>query len=104
MRVLYARVGAGKTYRMARMVMVEPIGVDLPREDETIALEGDAARAAMEVGADIIKVAYPGPELTAARSAELRVALVILGARAPAMRRTCCGSLRRRSAAAPAAS
>lgn len=60
-------------------VMVEPIGVNLPRDDTTIALEGDAARAAMEVGADIIKVAYPGPELMAAWSAELRVPLVILG-------------------------
>jgi class I fructose-bisphosphate aldolase len=60
-------------------VMVEPIAVGEPRTDDTIALEGDAARAAMEVGADIIKVAYPGPELMAAWSAELRVPLVILG-------------------------
>jgi len=60
-------------------VMVEPIGVNLPRDDETIVLEGDAARTAMEVGADIIKVAYPGPELMAAWSGELRVPLVILG-------------------------
>ena len=60
-------------------VMVEPIGVNLPRDDATIALEGDAARAAMEVGADIIKVAYPGPQLMAAWSAELQVPLVILG-------------------------
>jgi class I fructose-bisphosphate aldolase len=60
-------------------VMVEPIGVGMPRDPETIALEGDAARAAMEVGADIIKVAYPGAELMAAWSAELQVPLVILG-------------------------
>lgn len=60
-------------------VMVEPIGVGLPREADTIALEGDAARAAMEVGADIIKIAYPGAELMAAWSAELQVPLVILG-------------------------
>jgi fructose-bisphosphate aldolase, class I len=60
-------------------VMVEPIGIGAPRDDATIALEGDAARVAMEVGADIIKVAYPGPELMAAWSAELRVPLVILG-------------------------
>ena len=31
------------------------------------------------MGADIIKVAYPGPELMAAWSAELRIPLVILG-------------------------
>jgi class I fructose-bisphosphate aldolase len=60
-------------------VMVEPIAVDEPRNAETIAIEGDAARAAMEIGADIIKVAYPGPELMAAWSAELPVPLVILG-------------------------
>ncbi|MEA2245948.1 MAG: fructose-bisphosphate aldolase, class [Solirubrobacteraceae bacterium] len=60
-------------------VMVEPIVVGEPRTDEAIAIEGDAARAAMEAGADIIKVAYPGPELMAAWSAELHVPLVILG-------------------------
>jgi fructose-bisphosphate aldolase, class I len=60
-------------------VMVEPIAAGAPRTAGTIALEGDAARAAMEVGADIIKVAYPGPELMAAWSAELPVPLVILG-------------------------
>jgi fructose-bisphosphate aldolase, class I len=60
-------------------VMVEPIVVGEPRTPQAIAVEGDAARAAMEVGADIIKVAYPGPELMTAWSAELRVPLVILG-------------------------
>jgi class I fructose-bisphosphate aldolase len=65
------------TYDMP--VMVEPIGIGLPREDETIALEADAARCAMEVGADIIKIAYPGAELMSAWAAELRVPLVILG-------------------------
>jgi class I fructose-bisphosphate aldolase len=60
-------------------VMVEPIGVNLPRHADTIALEADAARSAMEIGADIIKIAYPGAELMAAWSAELRVPLVILG-------------------------
>ena len=60
-------------------VMVEPIVVGEPRSPEAIALEGDGARTALEVGADIIKVAYPGPELMAAWSAELRIPLVILG-------------------------
>jgi fructose-bisphosphate aldolase, class I len=60
-------------------VMVEPIAVGEPRTAETVAVEGDAARAAMEVGADIVKVAYPGPELMAAWSSELPVPLVILG-------------------------
>jgi class I fructose-bisphosphate aldolase len=60
-------------------VMLEPIAVGEERTPEAIALEGDGARSALEVGADIIKLAYPGPELTAAWSAELRVPLVILG-------------------------
>jgi class I fructose-bisphosphate aldolase len=60
-------------------VMVEPIVVGEERTAAAIAVEGDAARSALEVGADIIKVAYPGPELMAAWSAELRVPLVILG-------------------------
>src|SRR5919199_3824517 len=60
-------------------VMVEPIGIGAPRDEATISLEGDAARVAMEIGADIIKVAYPGPELMAAWASELQVPLVILG-------------------------
>jgi class I fructose-bisphosphate aldolase len=60
-------------------VMLEPIVVGEERTPEAIAVEGDGARAALEVGADIIKVAYPGPELMAAWSAELRIPLVILG-------------------------
>jgi class I fructose-bisphosphate aldolase len=60
-------------------VMVEPIAIGAPREPESIALEGDAARIAWESGADIVKVAYPGEELMAAWAAELRVPLVILG-------------------------
>lgn len=60
-------------------VMAEPIVAGEERTPEVIAIEGDAARAAMEVGADIIKVAYPGPERMAAWAGELRVPLVILG-------------------------
>jgi len=59
--------------------MLEPIAVGEQRTPEAIAVEGDGARAALEVGADIIKVAYPGPELMAAWAAELRLPLVILG-------------------------
>jgi fructose-bisphosphate aldolase, class I len=60
-------------------VMLEPIAVGEQRTPEAIAVEADGARAALEVGADIIKVAYPGPELMAAWAAELRIPLVILG-------------------------
>jgi len=60
-------------------VMVEPIALGMPRSPEAIQLEGDGARSAMEVGADIIKVAYPGQELMDAWARELQVPLVILG-------------------------
>ncbi len=60
-------------------VMVEPLMYEAPRNDDAVEAEGHAARIAMELGADIIKVAYPGPGLLAAWSAELRVPLVILG-------------------------
>ncbi len=60
-------------------VMVEPLMYDTPRGEDVVEAEGHAARIAMELGADIIKVAYPGPDRMAAWSAELRVPLVILG-------------------------
>jgi class I fructose-bisphosphate aldolase len=60
-------------------VMVEPLVWGGERTDETVAREGSAARIAMELGADIIKIAYPGPELMARWAEELRVPLVILG-------------------------
>ena len=60
-------------------VMVEPIVVDQPRGAEVSAVEGDAARVASELGVDIVKVAYPGPELMSAWASELGVPLVILG-------------------------
>jgi fructose-bisphosphate aldolase, class I len=72
---------AGVIERAERLdlpVMVEPIAPGEPRED-AIPIEGDAARSAMEVGADIIKVAYPGAELMEAWASELQVPLVILG-------------------------
>jgi fructose-bisphosphate aldolase, class I len=60
-------------------VMVEPLVIDEPRTPASVATEGDAARIAMELGADIIKIGYPGPELMEAWTAELGVPLVILG-------------------------
>lgn len=70
-------VALAEQYEMP--VMVEPIAIGAPREPESIALEGDAARIAWESGADIVKIAYPGAELMASWAAELRVPLVILG-------------------------
>ncbi len=61
-------------------VMVEPICLTAPRPADAVAIEGDGCRMAAELGADIIKVMYPGdPALLAAWCAELEVPLVILG-------------------------
>lgn len=61
-------------------VMVEPIVLRSPRGDDAVAIEGDGARMAAELGADIIKVMYPDdPELLAAWCEELEVPIVILG-------------------------
>ncbi|HEY3772066.1 MAG TPA: hypothetical protein VGL69_03665 [Solirubrobacteraceae bacterium] len=61
-------------------VMVEPIVLRSPRGSDAVAIEGDGCRMAAELGADIIKVMYPGdPELLAAWCQEVEVPVVILG-------------------------
>jgi len=61
-------------------VMVEPIVLSSPRGEDVVAIEGDGCRMAAELGADIIKVAYPGdPELFSKWCDELGVPVVILG-------------------------
>jgi class I fructose-bisphosphate aldolase len=61
-------------------VMVEPIVLASPRGTDAAAIEGDGCRIAAEMGADIIKVAYPGDaDLFAKWCDELGVPVVILG-------------------------
>lgn len=61
-------------------VMVEPAALRAPRSEQTVDLEVGAARIAMELGADIIKMAYPGrPDIMTSLRAELGVPIVILG-------------------------
>jgi fructose-bisphosphate aldolase, class I len=61
-------------------VMVEPTALRAPRSEQTVQLELHAARIAMELGATIIKIAYPGsPSVMASLCAELGVPIVILG-------------------------
>jgi len=61
-------------------VMVEPICLSSPRPADAVAIEADGCRMAAELGADIIKVMYPGdPDVLGAGCAELGVPLVILG-------------------------
>lgn len=61
-------------------VMVEPVTLRMPRGDQAVELELHAARIAMELGADIIKIAYPGSQ-SVMRSlvSELGLPVVILG-------------------------
>jgi class I fructose-bisphosphate aldolase len=61
-------------------VLVEPVALDMERGPEASAIEADGCRVAVELGADILKVAYPGnPTAMATLCAELRVPLVLLG-------------------------
>ncbi len=61
-------------------VMLEPVAFEEERGPEAIRMEGDGARVAMEMGADIIKIAYPDdPDLLASWCDELKVPLVMLG-------------------------
>lgn len=61
-------------------VMAEPTALRLPRGDEAVELELHAARIAMELGAHIIKIAYPGdPAVMKSLEAELGLPVVILG-------------------------
>lgn len=61
-------------------VMVEPIAFEMERGPEAVMIEADGCRVAMELGADIIKVAYPGdPATLESWCSELHTPLVMLG-------------------------
>jgi class I fructose-bisphosphate aldolase len=61
-------------------VMAEPIALRMPRGEEAVELELHAARIAMELGTDIIKIAYPGdPAVMKSLQSELGLPIVILG-------------------------
>jgi fructose-bisphosphate aldolase, class I len=61
-------------------VMAEPIAFDMPRGPEAVSIEADGCRMAMELGVDILKVAYPGDVATLASwHSELHLPIVMLG-------------------------
>jgi fructose-bisphosphate aldolase, class I len=61
-------------------VMVEPIAYEMERGPEAVKIEADGCRVAMELGADILKVAYPGgPAALEAWCNDLHVPIVMLG-------------------------
>ncbi|HEY5853173.1 MAG TPA: hypothetical protein VIW24_03740 [Aldersonia sp.] len=60
-------------------LVLEPVLMGAPRTEEVIAEEEQVARIAYDLGAHIIKIAFPGEERTARLVAELGVPLVIAG-------------------------
>lgn len=60
-------------------VMAEPTALRMPRGEQAVELETHGARIAMELGADIIKMAYPGAAAMTALKDQLGLPIVILG-------------------------
>lgn len=70
----------GEASQFGLPVMVEPVCLATPRPPDAVAIEADGCRMAAELGADILKVAYPGdPAVLSAWSSELGLPMVILG-------------------------
>lgn len=60
-------------------LILEPVLIGAPRSEEVIAEEEQVARIAYDLGAHIIKIAFPGEERTRRLVDELGVPLVIAG-------------------------
>jgi fructose-bisphosphate aldolase, class I len=60
-------------------VMVEPVFLNHPRTPEIITAEMEVARVAYDLGADIIKITFPGPDATAKLCDELDIPIVVAG-------------------------
>ena len=60
-------------------LVLEPVLIGAPRTEEVIVAEEKIARIAYDLGAHIIKIAFPGEERTRRLVEELKVPLVIAG-------------------------
>lgn len=60
-------------------LVLEPVLIGAPRTEEVIVQEEKVARIAYDLGAHIIKIAFPGEERTQRLVEELKVPLVIAG-------------------------
>lgn len=60
-------------------VMVEPVFLAAPRTPEIIEAELEVARIGYDLGADIIKITFPGTEATAKLCSELDIPVVVAG-------------------------
>ena len=59
--------------------MVEPVFLNVARSKEIIEAELEVARVGYDLGADIIKITFPGPDATAKLCAELDIPIVVAG-------------------------
>ena len=75
------RIGAvvSEAVKWHMPVMVEPVFLAAPRSPEIITAEMEVARVAYDLGADIIKITFPGPDATAKLCAELDIPIVVAG-------------------------
>lgn len=81
-KVLYCqRIGTvvSEAAKWRMPVMVEPVFLNVPRSPEIVAAELEVARIAYDLGADIIKITFPGPDATAKLCAELDIPIVVAG-------------------------
>ncbi|WP_307279597.1 class I fructose-bisphosphate aldolase [Labrys wisconsinensis] len=81
-KVLYCnRIGSvvSEASKWHMPVMVEPVFLAAPRTPEIIEAELEVARIGYDLGADIIKITFPGPDATAKLCAELDIPVVVAG-------------------------
>ena len=81
-KVLYCqRIGTvvSEAAKWQMPVMVEPVFLNTPRSPEIVEAELEVARVAYDLGADIIKITFPGPDATAKLCAELDIPVVVAG-------------------------
>ncbi len=60
-------------------VMLEPVFLNKPRSPEIIEAEMEVARVCYDLGGDIIKITFPGPDATAKLCDELDIPIVVAG-------------------------
>jgi class I fructose-bisphosphate aldolase len=60
-------------------VMMEPVFLNVARSKEIIEAELEVARVCYDLGADIIKITFPGADATAKLCAELDIPIVVAG-------------------------
>jgi fructose-bisphosphate aldolase, class I len=75
------RIGAvvGEASKWHMPVMIEPVFLNVARSPEIVTAELEVARVAYDLGADIIKITFPGPDATAKLCAELDIPVVVAG-------------------------